>query len=71
MGLILFAALFGYLALRQPAVLFGSAFLGVVGLGALAGWLAMARAYWFSRPLQGIALALILYAGGWAVALRG
>ena len=71
LGLILYAAVFGYLALREPAMLFGSAFLGVVGLGTLVAWLLLAKAYWFSRPLQGVAVALVLYAAGWTAALRG
>ena len=69
LGLILFGALFGYLALAQPAMLFGSWFLGATGLVALAAWLAMARAYWFARPLQAMALATMLYLAGWLTAL--
>ena len=69
LGLILFGALFGYLALAQPDVLFGSWFLGAIGLAALAAWLVMARAYWFSRPLQAVMLATVLYLAGWLTAL--
>lgn len=69
LGLVLFGALFGYLALAQPTVLFGSAFLGLTGLASLAAWLMMARAYWFSRPLQAVALASVLYIAGWLTAL--
>ena len=68
LGLILFGALFGYLSLAQPGVLFGSWFVGAIGLAALAAWLIMARAYWFARPLQAVALASVLYVAGWITA---
>lgn len=60
-GAILFGLVFGYLALRAPTLLFGSIFLRALGLAALAGWLALARRYWFRAPVRGVALALLLY----------
>ena len=65
LGTILFGMLYGYLALAHARVLFTSFFLGAIGLLALLAWLAMARRYWFSRPLQGVALATVLYVAGW------
>lgn len=64
LGAILFGAVFGYLALRQPLLLFHSQFLGITGLLVLGAYLAMAKLYWFNRPLQGISLALVCYVAG-------
>jgi hypothetical protein len=68
LGAILFGLVFGYLALQQPMLLLHSWFLGLTGLIALGAYLAMAKLYWFKRPLQGIALALLFYVAGFAVA---
>lgn len=64
LGAILFGVVFGYLALQQPLLLLHSYVLGFTGLIVLGAWLAMAKLYWFARPLQGIALALLLYVAG-------
>lgn len=64
LGAILFGAIFGYLALRQPLLLFHSPFLGITGLIVLCAYLAMAKLYWFNRPFQGISLALVCYVAG-------
>lgn len=64
LGAIQFGAVFGYLALRQPLLLFHSPFLGATGLIVLGAYLAMAKLYWFNRPLQGITLALACYVAG-------
>jgi len=69
LGAMGFGAVYGHLALVQPAVLLSSPFLIAVG-GALLltyGWLA--RRYWFSVPFRGIVLAAALYAAGIAVSL--
>jgi hypothetical protein len=63
-GAMLFGSMYGYLALAHPAVLFGSPFLLGLGLVTLSGYLALARAYWFRVPFNGILLALISFAGG-------
>jgi hypothetical protein len=63
-GAILFGAVYGYLALLHPAFLFASRFLLALGLLTLAGYLALARRYWFRTPLRGILLALVLYVAG-------
>jgi hypothetical protein len=71
LGAILFGAVFAYLALLQPMLLFHSYFLGITGLLVLGAYLAMAKLYWFIRPLQGISLALICYVAGFALAIWG
>lgn len=68
MGAIFFGLMFGYLALQQPMLLLHSWFLGFTGLIVLGAYLAMAKLYWFKRPLQGIALALLFYVAGFMVA---
>lgn len=68
LGAILFGVLFAYLALQQPMLLLHSYFLGLTGLIVLGVDLAMAKLYWFNRPLQGIALALLFYVAGFIVA---
>ena len=61
MGLILFALIFGYLALYHAKLLFDSAYLLAVGFAMLAGFLVLAKLYWFSIPFAGIAIALLCY----------
>jgi hypothetical protein len=68
LGAILFGAVFGYLAIQQPILLFHSYFLGLTGLIVLGAYLAMAKLYWFTRPLQGIALAFLFYLAGFFLA---
>jgi len=60
-GAMLFGLVYGYLALFQPAVLFGSAFLITVALAFLAGLLVLAKAYWFSIPYRGVLLSISLF----------
>jgi hypothetical protein len=57
LGAILFGLLFGWLAWREPTLLFGSSFLCGVALAFLAGWLLLAWRYWFRAPLVGVAFA--------------
>jgi hypothetical protein len=61
MGAMLFGLIYGYLALLQPALLFGSAFLLAVGLAMLAGLAVLGKRYWFSVPFRGICLSLGFY----------
>lgn len=68
MGAMLFALVWGYLALVHWAVLAQSTFLLVLGMGVLLGYLALAQRYWFSVPQRGIALANVLYAAGLGMA---
>lgn len=66
LGALLFGAIYGYLAVAQPNLLFGSLTLAGIGLVMLSALLALAIAYWFHIPRNGIALALICYlAGNW------
>jgi hypothetical protein len=60
-GLILFGAVFGYLALAQGEFLFQSVFLLSLGLATLLGYVFLAKRYFFSIPLMGVLLATILY----------
>ena len=64
MGLILFGLIFGYLALYHTKLLFDSAYLLVVGFAMLAGFLVLAKLYWFSTPFAGIAISLLCYVAG-------
>jgi hypothetical protein len=69
LGGILFGMLYGYLALAQPALLFGSAFLALVGGAFLLSFAALGKAYWFSTPFRGLVLASLFYCAGFAAAL--
>lgn len=68
-GAMFFGALYAYLALEQPALLFHSAFLAGLGLLLLLTKLTLAWLYWFSIPFRGIALALACYIMGLGAAL--
>ena len=63
-GLILFGAVYGYLALAHGAFLFASVFLLALGLLALLGYAVLARMYFFSLPFRGVTLATALYVLG-------
>lgn len=64
LGLVLFGAVYAYLALAQGALLFRSGFLLAVGFAALCAWLVLARLYFFSVPRRGVTLATLLYVVG-------
>ena len=66
-GAIFFGLVYGYLALAHAAFLFQSAFLLLVGLALLLGYVVLARAYWFSIPLRGIVASTLLYLAALAV----
>ncbi|HEU4850922.1 MAG TPA: hypothetical protein VFT37_02075 [Telluria sp.] len=68
LGAVLFGAMYAYLALQHPVMLFDSVFLGTTGLAALGAYLVMAKLYWFRIPFRGISLALALYIAGFALA---
>jgi hypothetical protein len=61
MGLILFGLVFGYLAVAHSRLLFQSAFLLVVGMAMLGGFLVLSKVYFFSAPLTGISISLACY----------
>ena len=67
--LILFGALYGYLAMRHSAFLFHSWFLLALGFVLLLGYAALAKLYWFTAPFRGVVLAAILYLLGIVVNL--
>lgn len=60
-GAMLFGAIYGYLALAHPALLFSDWFLLGVGMSVLAGYAYLGRRYWFSVPYRSILLANALY----------
>jgi hypothetical protein len=63
-GLILFGALYGYLAICHSAFLFRSWFLLALGFTLLLSYAAIARLYFFTAPFRGIVLAAVLYLVG-------
>jgi hypothetical protein len=63
-GLILFGAVYGYLALAHSDFLFQSVFLLSLGLILLCGYIFLAKRYFFRTPLLGALLATFLYALG-------
>jgi hypothetical protein len=67
--LILFGALYGYLAIRHSAFLFHSWFLLTLGFAVLLGYAFLAKLYWFNAPFRGIVLAAVLYVLGIVVNL--
>lgn len=69
LGFMLFSLVWGYLALAQWAVLRQSPLLLVLGMVVLLAYLLLAKSYWFSVPLRGLALANALYAAGLVLAL--
>lgn len=60
---ILYALVYGYLAVQHPVVLFGSTYLLTVGAALLGALVWLARRYWFSAPFRGLALAAVCYVG--------
>ncbi len=60
-GLILFGALYGYLAVGHSRLLFHSWFLLALGFVLLLGYAAIARFYFFTAPFRGVVLAAVLY----------
>jgi hypothetical protein len=61
-GLILFGAVYGYLALAHSDFLFQSVFLLSLGLILLFGYVFLAKKYFFRVPFRGVLLATFLYA---------
>ena len=68
-GLILFGALYGYLAISHREFLFNSWFLLAIGFALLLGYAVIARLYFFTSPFRGIVLAAVLYLLGIVVNL--
>ena len=61
-SLILFGAVYGYLAVAHSDFLFQSVFLLSLGLILLFGYVFLAKRYFFRIPLWGVLLATVLYA---------
>lgn len=59
--LLLFGAVFGYLALAHPLLLRASWFLQIAGAATLAAFVFLSHRYWFSVPLAGTSLALLCF----------
>jgi hypothetical protein len=68
LGLITYAATYGYLGIAAPTVLFGSYFLVAYGAVLLIAYLVTARLYFFAQALVGVALALACYLIGTGIA---
>ncbi|HUS11381.1 MAG TPA: hypothetical protein VMZ30_13020 [Pyrinomonadaceae bacterium] len=60
-GLLLFGAVYGYLALAHSDFLFQSVFLLALGQILLFGYVFLAKRYFFRSPLRGVLLAMLLY----------
>src|SRR5262249_7808598 len=63
-GMLLFGALYGYLALVQSDLLFHAHSLALVGALLLAVYAELGNLYWFRAALPGLVLASISYAAG-------
>jgi hypothetical protein len=68
-GLILFGALYGYLAMSHRELLLRSWFLLALGFALLLGYAFIARLYFFTSPFRGVVLAAVLYLLGIVVNL--
>ncbi len=69
MGALLFGLVYGFLAIGYGDLLFSSPFLLGLGLSMLLGYTVLGAVYWFSIPLAGISMALLLYLASVVVAL--
>jgi len=66
-ALLLFGAVYGYLALAHGELLFRSLFLLSLGLLVLLGYVLLAQRYFFRTPLASVVVATLLYAGALVV----
>ena len=69
MGLMLFGLIYGFLAVAHGDLLFDSMYLLAVGLLTLGGFVALAKAYFFSIPFICLSIALVCYVVSIVVAL--
>ena len=67
MGAILFGLVYLHLAMWQPSLLLGSAFLCGLGELYLLGYVVLGWRYWFSVPFRGVLLAALLFMTGLAL----
>jgi hypothetical protein len=70
LGLLLFGATYGYLALAQSQLLVRSGFLLVTGFLTLTAYVCLAKRYWFSHPFRWALLSWALYLAGVLAGLR-
>ncbi len=68
MGLMLFGLNYSYLALAHSQFLFHSIFLQALGLAMLAGYVVLARLFYFIVPLVAASISLLLFMVSIAVA---
>ncbi len=61
LGALLFALIYGYLSLQQPALLFASVALQLIGAVYLLCLALLAFRFWFKVPQRGVVLATICY----------
>lgn len=69
LGMILFGAIYCYLALAQRQLLFRSEFLLLTGFMMLAAFAYLGWRYWFSVPFRAVLLAGVLYLTGMVVGM--
>ena len=67
MGALLFGSVYGYLAVFEADLLFGSVYLILVGFVMLVGLFLLGRRYWFSAPFIGISISLVFFVSGVAI----
>ena len=68
LGMILFGAVYAYLALAHPAVFLQSKCLVALGGMFLLAHVLLAKVYWFSVPFAGVVLAFVSYVAAIAIA---
>jgi hypothetical protein len=68
LGAILFGSVYGYLALANEELLFGSWFLPLLGIAMLSALAVLAKLYWFSAPFRAVCVSLACYLGALAMA---
>ena len=69
MGAMLYGLIYGFLAIAHSNLLFTSPYLLVVGLLMVGGFVALAKAYWFSIPFVGTGISLACYVASFIVSL--
>jgi hypothetical protein len=69
-SLILFGAIYGYMSFFAWPLLIHSAFLLGLGIAFFAGYLLLAKLYFFKSPLIGVALASSLYLVGIVIGIK-
>ncbi len=68
LGVMLFATIYGYLAMFELEFLLSSWFLVALSLITLCSYLVLARSFWFNVPFIGIAISLVFFATGYFIA---